>query len=286
MKRITKKCPFCGEEILAEAKKCKYCGEWLMVDENKTQSLKRNKVLSFVSKHWYLVVIMIGLSVGRLSKCNTEPNDKLIFDSLLRNDSVDFSFDKLKLVDKPKLVVDHDIEDVRNIFASSKYTKYTNTRFGFSIKYPNCFVKGEEPENGDGCGFSMKYSITFSVSGSYNVNDENIQQYYKNDTDLPLSTYQVKKSNWYVISGKTNDGRIFYKKVVLMSSDIEGGTFVTFYLLFPEKFKTVMTDFINYEAKNFNPKYEGTFIRQQEDVELIDPLENLQIEVQEQPNIE
>lgn len=25
----TKRCPYCGEEILAIAKKCKYCGEWL-----------------------------------------------------------------------------------------------------------------------------------------------------------------------------------------------------------------------------------------------------------------
>lgn len=25
----TKRCPYCGEEILAVAKKCKYCGEWL-----------------------------------------------------------------------------------------------------------------------------------------------------------------------------------------------------------------------------------------------------------------
>lgn len=25
----TKKCPFCGEEILAVAKKCKFCGEWI-----------------------------------------------------------------------------------------------------------------------------------------------------------------------------------------------------------------------------------------------------------------
>ena len=25
----TKRCPYCGEEILAIARKCKHCGEWL-----------------------------------------------------------------------------------------------------------------------------------------------------------------------------------------------------------------------------------------------------------------
>ena len=28
----TKRCPYCGEEILAAAKKCKHCGEWLIKD--------------------------------------------------------------------------------------------------------------------------------------------------------------------------------------------------------------------------------------------------------------
>ena len=37
----TKKCPFCGEEILAEVKKCKHCGEW-MEEESNTEDQEKS----------------------------------------------------------------------------------------------------------------------------------------------------------------------------------------------------------------------------------------------------
>ena len=54
----TKKCPMCGEEILAVAKKCRFCGEYLSEDNRPVQRKDR------------LIYSLLGLFLGHLGAHN------------------------------------------------------------------------------------------------------------------------------------------------------------------------------------------------------------------------
>ena len=50
----TKRCPYCGEEIMATAKKCRHCGEWLVESSNVTSRQQPvRKESYFGSKYLY-----------------------------------------------------------------------------------------------------------------------------------------------------------------------------------------------------------------------------------------
>ena len=49
-KKEMKRCPYCGEMILAAAKKCKYCGEWLENPEAIIADDKEEKLAPVVPK--------------------------------------------------------------------------------------------------------------------------------------------------------------------------------------------------------------------------------------------
>jgi hypothetical protein len=53
MEQDTKRCPYCGEEILAIAKKCKHCGEWLVKSANYNNRQPVKKESHFDSKYLY-----------------------------------------------------------------------------------------------------------------------------------------------------------------------------------------------------------------------------------------
>lgn len=148
-----------------------------------------------------------------------------------------------------------EVVEIQRLLENSKYQKYTNAKFGFSFSYPDCFEMGKEPENGDGSEFILKHGISFVVSGCYKRDDENIKDHYQNDEDKIKASYHVQKGNWYVLSGYLDNDTIYYKKVVWMKNAHDEEVYVTFYLRYPKKFENVLKDFINYEAKNFNPRY-------------------------------
>ena len=123
-----------------------------------------------IKKYWRVVLVALFMTIWVFNKIKTHSEHHSSSWDSLRSERPAF-------MDKQKPDVDHEIEDVRSMLASSEYAKYRNSRFDFSFKYPDCFERGEEPLNGDGCGFSMKYGISFSVWGIYNINDMTIALY-------------------------------------------------------------------------------------------------------------
>ena len=88
----TRRCPYCGEEIMADAKKCKYCGEWLEAEPIQEQVPKADKQETPHHKgnKWLLAIIpIIVLIVGAiLYLFGVLGNDPIIKRSQSNNDSL------------------------------------------------------------------------------------------------------------------------------------------------------------------------------------------------------
>ena len=81
MEQVKKRCPFCAEEILADARKCKHCGEYL---DDSLKEKNSSKQTTVVAKEGcflqtmnagcmvilvIVIVIVLMFIFGSLSRC-------------------------------------------------------------------------------------------------------------------------------------------------------------------------------------------------------------------------
>lgn len=93
--------------------------------------------------------------------------------------------------------------------------------------------------NGDGCRLIRDERTYLSVSAVDKAFDETLEECYAERK--VNAVYSRMKGNWFVVSGYTDDGRIYYEKTVLRD-----GVFLTAILYHPieekEYFSSIIPD--------------------------------------------
>lgn len=95
------------------------------------------------------------------------------------------------------------------------YNKYTNSRYGFSIDYPNNYKVEETLQNRDGAIISSE-KARLTVFGNNNVLNFDVKSYYDFDTSQINDEiiYKVIQDNWFIISWIEGHNIVYQKTVV------------------------------------------------------------------------
>ncbi|WP_285828660.1 J domain-containing protein [Bacteroides acidifaciens] len=181
---------------------------------------------NFKGQYWYIVGVVV-LFIIILSNI-TKPQNRV--------DNNSYIIDSIRIVDSIANVLALEINSANDngcifehIIREATFYHYHNEHFNYSISYPSFLIQGEESSNG--CRFSMNDDIYLVVSGISNIYNESIENKYK-QYDTKYITYSRLNKNWFVLSGYTSNGSIYYQKTVLHND-----AFITATLCFPTKYK-------------------------------------------------
>ena len=118
--------------------------------------------------------------------------------------------------------------DTVTVVNGVSYRTYKNERFLFSIDFPADFKVGDTPQNGDGRRFSG-HKAELVVSGHWVLEDmyAHIGDYFKQKKEWKHSvTYERLRENWFVLSGYTEEGKIYYEKTIYADYEENKGNLI------------------------------------------------------------
>lgn len=163
-------------------------------------------------------------------------------DNYIPKDSMNIQNQESKEKEIPRTT--HEVQDKSNL----KYGSYTNARYGFSVVYPTNLEKKSESENGDGRELNSSEGFNMLVYGSNDASvlGKSIDEMYKEELkDHKDVTYNVKKNNWFVVSGYDGD-YIFYVKKYAGT-----GSTNTLFLKYPSNLRDKYYDIVTVISKSF-----------------------------------
>lgn len=133
------------------------------------------------------------------------------------------------------------------------WQSYRNERFGTSIEYPERFLPGDPPENGDGLGFVSADGASFSVWGGHNALDHDVQELERFVRgylpDGAKVIYAARGANWFTISGVAGDSIFYERHLISHTGQIVNG----FSIHYPSALKTPYDAVVARMAKSLRP---------------------------------
>jgi hypothetical protein len=151
-----------------------------------------------------------------------------------------------------------------NARTETPWKDYTNYRFGFRLKYPASLVSGPNPDNGAGRAFrSQDKEFCIVACGHFLQVHENdsLEKRWRDDLKAlgKSVNYRKKASSWYVLSGITEGGVEYYRKLY-----VSGTTWAAFHITYPHAKNKKYDPWVVQIEKSFIPFVKGRFDRIQD----------------------
>lgn len=132
---------------------------------------------------------------------------------------------------------------------------YSNSRFGFSFEYPPYFRLQEEPPSGDGAifgsingGAELRAYASFPLFGDVLSEQRSAADFRTDEGDR--ITYSPSGRNWYVLSGYTRTGRIFYERTASLRDCENSEIFATVLIEYDPADKKTIEDDLGWITKS------------------------------------